>query len=123
MIPYTQSIVSYKVSYLEPPILVRNPDVQLAVETAEPPERGVDDVRSVGGRDNHHVRGRLDAVHQGQELGHDALFRLSAGLWKIKKTLRIITSYSKDTGLPSRGACHVGHGTDDIPKKARCFIF
>lgn len=61
-------------------MLVGNPDVQLAVEAAETPQCRVDYVRPVSSRDDDHVGRGLDAVHEGQQLRHDPLLRLSPGL-------------------------------------------
>lgn len=79
--------------HLQPTLLVGDTDVQLAVEPAEPPEGRLDYVGAVGGSDDHHVRRRLDAVHEGEKLRHDALLDLPSGLvpprcdrvWKKKK--------------------------------------
>ena len=46
----------------------RRVDGDLAVETAGPQERGVEDVGPVGGRDDDHAVGGLEAVHLDQQL-------------------------------------------------------
>lgn len=66
--------------HLQPPLLVGDADVQLAVETTEPSKCRLDDVGAVGRCDNDHVRGGLDAVHQSQQLRHDALLDLASRL-------------------------------------------
>ena len=50
---------------------VGDTDVDLAVESSESPEGGVDGVGPVGGGHHDHVGSLLQAVHQGQQLGHD----------------------------------------------------
>ena len=50
---------------------VWDPDVNLTVESSEPPEGGVDGVRPIGGGHHDHVGPLLQTVHQGQQLGHD----------------------------------------------------
>ena len=52
------------------------PDVNLTVESSEPPEGGVDGVRPIGGGHHDHVGPLLQAVHQGQQLGHDPSLHL-----------------------------------------------
>mmetsp|Transcript_12337 Transcript_12337/g.18993 ORF Transcript_12337/g.18993 Transcript_12337/m.18993 type:complete len:771 (-) Transcript_12337:482-2794(-) len=65
---------------LQPARVVRDAQVDLAVEAAEAAKGGLDDVRPVGGRDHHHLRGGLDGVHQRQQLGDDALLHLALRL-------------------------------------------
>eukprot|EP00968_Pinguiococcus_pyrenoidosus_P022664 scaffold3330_cov398-Pinguiococcus_pyrenoidosus.AAC.3 len=65
---------------LVPAFVVGHADVELPVEASEAAQRGLDHVRAVGGRDHDHVAAGLDAVHERQELRHDALLHLPAGL-------------------------------------------
>ena len=60
-----------------PPVLVRHADHDLAIEAARTAQRFVDGVGAVGGGDHDHVGARFQAIHQGQQLGDEALFRLA----------------------------------------------
>ena len=46
-------------------------DVDVHLESSEPPEGGVDGIGPVVGSHHDHVGLLLQAVHQGQQLGHD----------------------------------------------------
>ena len=59
---------------LAPPLLVGDADHDLAIEAARTAQRLVDGIGSVGGRDDHEVRTRLQPVHQCEQLGDEALF-------------------------------------------------
>lgn len=65
---------------LQTTLLVGDADVELAVEPPEPPQRRLDNVGPVRGGDDHHVGGGLDAVHESEELGNDALLDFTASL-------------------------------------------
>ena len=54
--------------------------MHLAVEAAEAAERGVDGVGTVGRADDDDVRARLEAVHEGEELGDDPALDLALRL-------------------------------------------
>jgi len=60
--------------------LVGHADVDLAVEAAEAAQRGVDRVGPVGRAHHDHVRARLEAVHERQQLRHDAALHLALRL-------------------------------------------
>ena len=66
--------------HLQPPLLVWDTDVQLAVEPSESPQGRLDDIGPVGCRDDHDVRRRLDTVHEGEQLRHDSLLDFPSGL-------------------------------------------
>merc|ERR1719267_405892 len=66
--------------HLEAAVLVGHADVHLAVEAAEAPQRRVDRVWPVGRTDDHHVRARLEAVHQREQLRDDAPLDLALRL-------------------------------------------
>ena len=59
---------------------IRNADVHLSVEAAEPTQRRVDAVGSVGGCHDDDVGPLLEPVHQSQQLGHDAALHLTVRL-------------------------------------------
>ena len=59
---------------------VRDADVHLAVKPAKPPQGTVDAVGPVGGCHDDDVRPLLQAVHQRQQLGHDASLDFTVGL-------------------------------------------
>ena len=59
---------------------VRDRDRDLAVETAGPPERRIEDVGKVRGSDDDQVLSPGKAVHQGQELRDDPLLNLAHDL-------------------------------------------
>ena len=65
---------------LAPAVLVRHPDQDLPVEPAGTAQSFVDRFRPVGGGDHHQVLARLQTVHQRQQLGDEALLRLSRHL-------------------------------------------
>ena len=60
--------------------LVGHADDDLAVEAAGTAQRLVDRLGPVGGGDDDQILARLQPVHQGEELGDQALFRLAADL-------------------------------------------
>ena len=56
---------------------VGNGDGDFAVEPARPAQGGVERIGQVGGRDHDHVLPLGQSVHQGQQLGHDALLHVA----------------------------------------------
>ncbi len=62
---------------LPPPLAPGDPEGDLAVEPAGPPERRVHHVRHVGGPDDHDFPAFHQAVHEGQELGDDPFLDVS----------------------------------------------
>ena len=62
---------------LLPPVLVGNGDGDFAVEAARPAQGGIQGVGQVGGRQHDDVLPLREAVHQRQQLRHDALFHVA----------------------------------------------
>ena len=60
--------------------LIRDTDVDLAIEAAEPTQRGVDTVGPIGGCHDNHMGAALEAVHQGQQLRDNTTLHLALGL-------------------------------------------
>ena len=60
--------------------IVGLPEQQLVEHLTESPEGAVDAVGSVGGRHDDDVRALLEAVHQRQQLRHDAPLHLAVSL-------------------------------------------
>ena len=58
-------------------VLVGNGDGDFAVEAARPAQGRIQHVGQIGGRQHDHVLPLRQAVHQGQQLGHDALFHVA----------------------------------------------
>lgn len=58
--------------------------VELTVEPPGTTQSGLDHGGSVGGADYDHLAGSLQAVHQGQQLGDDALLDFTPGLQRAK---------------------------------------
>ena len=65
---------------LEPPFLVRDPDLDLAIKPPAPPQCRVEGVGDVRGTDHHHLPPPFQAVHQGEELGDDPALHLALGI-------------------------------------------
>ncbi|BAT05417.1 Os08g0413050, partial [Oryza sativa Japonica Group] len=65
---------------LEAAELVGDADVELAVEAAEAAERRVEAVGAVGGADDDHLGPRAEAVHEREQLRHDAALHLAVRL-------------------------------------------
>src|SRR5690606_23611165 len=65
---------------LAPPGLVGYADDDLAVEAPRPAQRLIERIDPIGGADHHHVLPRLEPVHQGQQLRHDAPLDLAGDL-------------------------------------------
>ena len=63
-----------------PAALVGHADDDLAVEAAGPAQRLVERFGPVGGGDDDQVLARLQPVHQGQQLGDQALLGLAGDL-------------------------------------------
>ncbi|KAI6751078.1 hypothetical protein HG530_013992 [Fusarium avenaceum] len=59
---------------------VRDTNINLAIETAESSESGIDRVRSVSGSHNDNVGSGFHAVHEGEELRNDTSLDLTVGL-------------------------------------------
>ena len=72
--------------FVQPPVLpgltdlVGHANVDLAVEAAEPAQRGVNAVGAVGGGHDDDMGAALEPVHQSEQLGHDAALHLALRL-------------------------------------------
>mmetsp|Transcript_14255 Transcript_14255/g.35378 ORF Transcript_14255/g.35378 Transcript_14255/m.35378 type:complete len:407 (+) Transcript_14255:1810-3030(+) len=64
---------------LQSPVVVRNTNVELAVESPEAAQRRVDGVGSVCGPDDHHLPAALQTIHQRQQLRYHSLFHFAVG--------------------------------------------
>jgi len=64
------------VENLSPTSFVRNADLDLTVEPPAAPERLVDGVDAVGGADDDDAAPVFESVHQGQQLGDDAVLHV-----------------------------------------------
>ena len=63
--------------YLKPGLGVRDADLDFAIEASRASERRIQDLRDVRGADDNDLAARHEAVHQAQELRHDALLDLA----------------------------------------------
>lgn len=52
-------------------LAIREAKEELPVEASGASKSGVDGVQSVGGSNHHHLSSAIQAVHQGQQGGHD----------------------------------------------------
>merc|ERR1740139_406735 len=68
---------------LQPSLHVRHSHVQLAIESAWPPQRGFDDGDAIGGTQNDDLGGWFDAIHEGEKLTDDALLHLSSCFFSL----------------------------------------
>ncbi len=65
--------------------LVRHADLYLPVEPSAPAQRGVDGVGPVGGGHDDYLAAGLQAVHQGQQLGHDPALDFARDLLPLRR--------------------------------------
>ena len=65
---------------LEASVLVGDGHLELPIEASRSAQGHLDGVGAVGSADDDNVRGRLEGVHEGEELGHDALLGLALRL-------------------------------------------
>ena len=77
-------VLRVNAQYLQASDFIRNADVDFAIKAAETTKSRVNRVRSV--RRTHHddVRARLHAIHQGQELRHDATLDFTIRLFTLR---------------------------------------
>mmetsp|Transcript_1988 Transcript_1988/g.3116 ORF Transcript_1988/g.3116 Transcript_1988/m.3116 type:complete len:251 (+) Transcript_1988:1337-2089(+) len=69
--------------YFQAPGFVRNSNVDLTIEAAKAAQRGVDGVGAVGGTHDNDVCARLHAVHEREQLRHDAALHLTLRLFAL----------------------------------------
>ena len=77
-------VLSVNAEHFQAADFVRNANVNLAIETAETTQRRIDRIRSVGRAHDDDVRTRLHAIHQSQELRHDAALDFTVRLLTLR---------------------------------------
>jgi hypothetical protein len=82
---------------------VGNADYNFAIEPSRTTQRGIDRVREVPGRDDDDLPAHFEAVHQGEELGDEALFDFAGYLLRLG-AIESISSRNRIAGA-SRLAC------------------
>ena len=63
--------------------LVRHANVDLSIETTSTSQGWVNRIGSISGADDDHLTSTLGTVHQGEQLGDNALFDLTLGLLSV----------------------------------------